>query len=61
MRVLITGGTGRVGTPITEKFVHNGWDVRVIGIEPTCDIAGIRYTQCDILDADALDAQVTGL
>ena len=60
MRVLITGGTGTVGRPISEKFADNGWDVRVIGIEPTCDIAGIRYAQCDILDADALDAQVTG-
>ncbi len=32
MRVLITGGAGLVGAPITEKFVRTGWDARVIGI-----------------------------
>ena len=60
MRVLITGGAGLVGRPITERLVRNGWDVRVIGIEPTCDIAGIRYTQCDILDFEALAEQAVG-
>ena len=60
MRVLITGGAGLVGRPITEKFVGNGWDVRVIGIEPTCEIEGIRYVQCDILDFEALAEQVEG-
>ena len=60
MRVLITGGAGLVGRPITEKFVGNGWDVRVIGIEPTCDIAGLRYVQCDILDFEALAEQAAG-
>lgn len=34
MKVLITGGTGRVGTAVTERFVANGYDVRVIGFEP---------------------------
>ena len=60
MRVLITGGAGLVGRPITEKFVGNGWDVRVIGIEPTCEIEGIRYVQCDILDFESLTKQVKG-
>jgi len=61
MRVLITGGTGRVGTPITEKFVANGWEVRVIGAEPTCDIEGITYTQMDIRDYPAILEQVDGM
>jgi len=60
MRVLITGGNGLVGRPISEKFVRNGWEVRVIGIEPDCEMAGIRYTQCDILDIEALSEQVEG-
>ena len=60
MKVLITGGAGRVGTPVSQKFVRNGWDVRVIGADPDSDIAGIEYTQCDILDFDALSEQVKG-
>ena len=60
MRVLITGGAGLVGSPISTKFVENGWDVRVIGIEPDCDIDGATYTQCDILDFDALCGHVEG-
>ena len=60
MRVFITGGNGLVGTPISEKFAQNGWDVRVIGIEPHCALPGITYTQCDILDAGALAEHAAG-
>ncbi len=60
MRVLITGGAGHVGKPISERFAYNGWDVRVIGIEADCDIAGISYKQCDILDYPSLLEQVDG-
>ena len=60
MRVLITGGAGLVGKPVSEKFVSKGWDVRVIGIEPDCDIGGVAYTQCDILDFAALSKHVEG-
>lgn len=61
MRVLITGGTGRVGRPITEKFVSNGWDVRVIGAEPEFDVDGITYTHMDIRDFDAMLEQLDGV
>ncbi|MCY4465756.1 MAG: NAD(P)-dependent oxidoreductase [Chloroflexi bacterium] len=60
MRVLITGGAGLVGTPISRRFVQLGWDVRVIGIDPDCDLAGVRYAQCDIRDFDALEAHLNG-
>ena len=60
MRVLITGGAGLVGTPISQRFVELGWDVRVIGAEPGCDIAGVEYAQCDIRDMDALLPHVQG-
>lgn len=58
MRVLITGGGGLVGGPISRRFVSLGWDVRVIGIDADCPIAGIHYAQCDILDVDALAEHV---
>jgi nucleoside-diphosphate-sugar epimerase len=60
MRVLITGGQGRVGTPVSQKFVENGWDVRVISVEPESKLDGITYTQCNILDFAAVKEQVQG-
>ena len=60
MRILITGGAGRVGTPISQRFVNLGWDVRVIGIDADCSIPGLSYAQCDILDVPALSKHVEG-
>ena len=60
MRVLITGGAGLVGSPISRRFVELGWDVRVIGVDADCDLPGVSYAQCDIRDFDALAQHVTG-
>ena len=60
MRILITGGAGLVGTPISERFVHLGWDMRVIGIDADCSIPGVDYRQCDILDVAVLSKHVEG-
>lgn len=60
MQVLITGGAGHVGTPISERFVSMGWDVRVVGIEPDCDLDGVTYAQCDIREYESLIEQVAG-
>ena len=60
MRILITGGAGLVGSPISERFVSLGWDVRVIGIDSDCPIKGVQYSQCDILDVAALARYVEG-
>ncbi len=58
MRVLITGGGGLVGSPISRRFVELGWDLRVIGIDADCPIEGIEYAQCNILDVEALAEHV---
>ena len=60
MRILITGGAGLVGSPISERFVNLDWDVRVIGIDSDCPIKGVQYSQCDILDVAALARHVEG-
>lgn len=60
MRVLVTGGAGHVGKPICERFVRNGWDVRVIDLASDCDIDGVSYVRCDILDFASLARQVEG-
>lgn len=60
MRVLVTGGTGRVGKAVTARLVEHGWDVRVIGIERDVQIQGAEYVTCDILNYDHLREQVRG-
>lgn len=60
MRILITGGCGLVGAPVSERFVRLGWDTRVIGLERECALPGVDYAQCDIRDVDALAGQVAG-
>ncbi len=60
MRVLITGGAGLVGAPISRRFVELGWDVRVIGVDADCDLPGLSYAQCDIRDVDSLAPHVAG-
>lgn len=60
MRVLITGGQGRVGTPVSQKFLANGWDVHVISVEPESNIDGVTYAQCDILDYGAVRNEIEG-
>ena len=60
MRVLVTGGTGLVGTPISQRFISLGWDVRIIGAEPECALPGVTYAQCDIRAADSLAQHVAG-
>ncbi|MEP7293796.1 MAG: NAD(P)-dependent oxidoreductase [Chloroflexota bacterium] len=61
MRVLITGGTGSIGTATTARLVAKGWDVRVIGIDPDApQIDGAEYHQCDILNYDDVLSRTRG-
>ncbi len=61
MHILITGGMGRVGKVVTERLVQKGDDVRVIGIEPDPQMAGIEYVVCDILDYAHVREQMKGI
>ncbi len=60
MRVLVTGGTGSVGKAVTKRLIGNGWDLRVISVEPQADIPGAEYVQCDIMDFPSLREQMRG-
>lgn len=60
MRILITGGSGLVGSPISRRFASLGWDLRVIGAEAEFPLPGVQYAQCDIRDVVSLAAQVEG-
>ncbi len=60
MRVLITGGAGLVGSPVSRRIAELGWDGRIIGIDADCPPLGLPYAQCDIRDAAALARHVAG-
>lgn len=54
MRVLITGGSGRIGKAVTKHLLQNGWDVRIFDRASKGETAGTEYVQGDILDYGAL-------
>ena len=60
MKVLITGGTGRIGRITVQRFLRNGHDVRVLDIADHADIDGAEYVAVDIRDFDATREAVRG-
>ncbi len=54
-RVLITGGSGFIGTNAVEAFLRDGWVVLNVDIAPPKTLAhAASWQQVDILDRDAL-------
>ena len=60
MRVLVTGGGGRVGLVVTELMLREGYDVRAIGRRVDVQIQGAEYVACDITQYDKLYRQMQG-
>ncbi len=64
MKVLITGGSGDIGRALGKRLDHQGWELRLIGLEdaPFDEVGGVEYdyTKCDIMDFDALKTQLQG-
>lgn len=60
MRVLITGGTGQIGTATVQRLVQGGWEVHVVGLETGVIVAGATYATCDITNYDELCKQMRG-
>jgi len=54
VRVLITGGMGLIGQATSHRLQKNGWDVRLINIEPESDVEDGRCSYRDIMDFDSL-------
>ncbi|MFH1086032.1 MAG: NAD(P)-dependent oxidoreductase [Chloroflexota bacterium] len=61
MKVLVTGGTGRVGEQAVARLVAHGHQVKVIGRRAELSVPGADYVACDITDFEALRAQVRGM
>ena len=60
MKVLITGGTGDIGRAVSKRLHHQGWELRLIGLENSASFENVDYAQCDIMDFDALQTQMQG-
>jgi NAD(P)-dependent dehydrogenase (short-subunit alcohol dehydrogenase family) len=60
VRILVTGGAGRVGKTIVSRLVQQGYAVHVLDSKPQVEIAGATYAQCDIMDYDSLYEQMRG-
>ena len=62
MRVLITGGAGRLGRALTQLVLQSGRQARVFDL-PSCDFSGLEGAEVvagDIANAAAVDAAVEG-
>ncbi|TVQ27664.1 MAG: NAD(P)-dependent oxidoreductase [Spirochaetaceae bacterium] len=60
MKLLMTGGTGDVGTAAVKRLAEQGHDVLVIGRTGGVSIPGARYEQCDIAEYARLRELVEG-
>ena len=59
MKILITGGTGRVGSAVTEHLIKKNYDVLVIDNKPESTVDA-PYKQCDIMNFEAVREHMTG-
>jgi len=55
MRVLVTGGSGFIGSHLVKALVEEGYDVVVVDIKvPNCSIEGVKFLKLDIRNYPAL-------
>jgi len=65
MRVLVTGGAGKVGLAVVERLVAHGWEVAVVGRRGAAEVPqgalhGASYAACDITQYEDVLAQMRG-
>lgn len=63
MKILVTGATGTVGSPLVTRLLQEGVDVRALTRSPTkADLpAGVEAVEGDLLDVDALRGAMRGV
>ena len=60
MRVMVTGGAGRIGRVIVKRLLQHDWTVRVIDKVDEIDIVDVEYAACDVTDFESLRTQMRG-
>ena len=60
MRVLLTGGTGKVGKASVVELVRAGHEVTVVGRSDKHEIEGAVYRTCDVTDFEKLNEVMRG-
>ena len=59
MKVLVTGGSGFIGTNVVDYYLSKGWEVGNVDLNvPKHDKAKACWVKCDITDKEALVAVV---
>jgi uncharacterized protein YbjT (DUF2867 family) len=58
--ILVTGGTGTLGTLVVRRLRDAGWDVRVLSRHPHEPEPGIEYAVGDLASGQGIHAAVTG-
>lgn len=58
--ILVTGGTGTLGTHVVEQLRHAGRGIRVLGRSARGDEPGVEYMRGDTVAGDGLAAAVAG-
>ncbi len=61
MKVLVTGGMGRVGAAVVERLLRTGHELTLTGRSAREQTRGAPYVRCDINDFAALLAAVQGM
>lgn len=60
MRILVTGGTGRVGQPTVRHLLSQGHQVHIVDLDDSFELEGATYARCDIEDFDTLVTHTEG-
>jgi UDP-glucose 4-epimerase len=60
MRALITGGSGFIGTAVTQRLSKKNFDVTIFDKRPPCDksIKSCKYIEGDLLDLEKVKASI---
>lgn len=60
MKIVVTGGIGSVGTPLVQRLIQNGHEVKIIDRRGEGEVAGAELSRCDITDFEAIKGQLKG-